>query len=80
MKVRKAKTLCAVCKSEEGYLRNSGRYICKGCWKSGEDYRDHWFTKSLAYQKPTLLSIRPRKPLPGQGEFPFPEEEGEHHE
>jgi hypothetical protein len=79
MKVR-IRHRCAVCGEADGIQRSDGRYVCKSCWIGGEDYRSHWFVKSLQYAPDRIVKKRTRKPLPGQQEFPFPENEGEHPE
>lgn len=79
MKIR-AKTRCVICKLKDGTQRSDGRYVCKACWIGGEDYRSHWFIRSLKYTADRIVKKRTRKPLPGQQSFDFPEEDGEHHE
>lgn len=69
-------TVYQVCKKHCGIvrIREDGRWIGAGCWKGGEQYRSHWFVKSLQptkVGKPT--AHRTRKPLRGQKDIPFPD-------
>ncbi len=62
------KRVCQVCRRTCGIvrMREDGRWIGAGCWKGGEDYRSHWFVRSLNPPLEKIPRRRPRKPLRGQ--------------
>jgi len=64
---------CCICgatliRKSESSARKGGRFIRHSCYREFDNakYRQHWSVKSLQYQKPSVPSTRPRKPLPGQ--------------
>jgi hypothetical protein len=58
------KKVCEVC----GRLAVHGR-ICAACQYQRQNYRQHWFVRSLEFKVPKIAPHKGRKPLPGQQEL-----------
>lgn len=58
---------CATC----GRPVESARYgeMCSRCRADRQQYKDHWFVRSLEFKKPSLPARPKRKPFPGQQEL-----------